>query len=329
MPPNQETHDRRPAMPLLGVFGDEPMAHRLDRWSCISAWIRVEEALVLAQADVGLVSRTDAEIVAHDIHVASVDLDELDAATHVVGYPILPLLTQLVAVSSPTTARYLHWGATTQDIMDTGLVLVLRDAVDRMYELLAELGNALADLARAHRMTAMVARTHAMPAVPTTFGSKVGVWLTEFTRHFLRLESVERRLSFVSMHGAGGTAASFGQDASAIRAGVARRLGLQASDVPWHTTRDVIAEFGFVLAAIAATAGRVAREITDLSRPEIGEVAETAGYLRGASSTMPHKANPISCETTIGMSHVATAQLDAILAAMRVEHERSTGEWQI
>ncbi|MBI2755441.1 MAG: dihydrodipicolinate synthase family protein [Chloroflexi bacterium] len=321
--------NRAPALPLIGVFGDPMMATILGRQAHVEAWIEVEAALVLAAAEVGLIPLDEAQGVADDIRRAPIDLVTLDEATLQVGYPILPLLTQLIDASGPSTGRYLHWGATTQDIMDTGLVLVLRRAIDRLRHLLIRVGDHLAVLARAHRVTPMTARTHAQPAVPTTFGAKVSVWLTEVARHVARLESVEQRLMFVSLHGAGGTAAALGPHAPQIRAHVATRLGLQSIEIPWHSSRDGLAELAFVLAASAATAGRIAREVIDLSRPEIGEVAERAGHLRGASSTMPQKANPISSEVVVGMSHIATAQLDAMLSAMRVEHERSAGEWQV
>jgi 3-carboxy-cis,cis-muconate cycloisomerase len=151
----------------------------------------------------------------------------------------------------------------------------------------------------------------------------------EFARHLDRLDAVEQRLYQASLHGAGGTAAALGPHAVEIRVGVAARLGLRASEIPWHAARDVVAEVGFVLAAMAATSGRIAREIVDLSRPEIGELSEAEGHHRGASSTMPQKANPIASENTVGFSVLAMSGVGALLAATQVEHERSAGEWQV
>jgi 3-carboxy-cis,cis-muconate cycloisomerase len=320
--------DRRPALPLVGVFGDDRLAGVLSRETAVRAWIRVEAALVGAQADAGLLSAEDAARVVAALEASTIDLDALDAATLVVGFPILPLLEQL-AGGSEIAGRYVHWGATTQDIMDTGLVLVLRDALARIRELVTAAGDVICSLAVEHRATMMAARTHARAAVPTTLGAKLAVWLGEFGRHLDRLDALESRLYTISLHGAGGTGAAFGPDAAEIRASVAARLGLAAHDVPWHASRDVIAEAGFVVAAMAATSGRIAREIVDLSRPEIGELSEAGGHHRGASSTMPQKANPISSETTIGFSVLATSGVAALLAALNVEHERSAGEWQI
>jgi 3-carboxy-cis,cis-muconate cycloisomerase len=320
--------DLRPAMPLLEVFGDKELARCLSRGAYVHAWIRVEQALIEAQSDAGVIPPDRAREVVLALEKAQIDISVLDQRTRTVGYPILPLIEQLSA-SSDVVAQYVHWGATTQDIMDTGLVLVLRACLRRIRQLVVSTGNTLAELAEAHRGSLMSARTHARPAVPTTFGAKLAVWLDEFGRHLDRLDALEARLYVVSLHGAGGTSAALGPAASAIRAGVASRLGLSSSEVPWHSSRDVIAEAGFVLAAMATTSGRIAREIVDLSRPEIGEVSEEYSDHRGASSTMPNKANPISSETAVGFSHLASSTLPALLEAMRVEHERSAGEWQI
>jgi 3-carboxy-cis,cis-muconate cycloisomerase len=320
--------DRRPSLPLVEVFGDAELASLLDRDAYVRSWIRVERALAEAQSDAGILSPAQAALVVGALENVSIDLEALDTMTRVVGYPILPFLEQLAATSEDA-ARYVHWGATTQDIMDTGLVLILRGCLGRIRELVTTAGNTIDRLAVEHRLTPMAARTHARPAVPTTFGAKLAVWLEEFRRHLDRLDALETRVYVVSLHGAGGTGAAFGERASEIRAGVAARLGLVSTEVPWHASRDVMAETGFVLAAMSATAGRIAREIVDLSRPEIGELSEAGGHHRGASSTMPQKANPISCETAFGFSSVATSGLAGLLDAMRVEHERSAGEWQI
>lgn len=320
--------DLRPGLPLVGVFGDERLAILLHRESYVHAWVRVEQALVEAEADVGLIGVDEAGLVVRELSAATIDLDALDAETLVVGYPILPLLEQLGAASE-IVGRYVHWGATTQDIMDTGLVLVVRDAMARIRELVLDAGDGIQRLMLDQRTTLIAARTHARPAVPTTVGAKLAVWLGEFTRHLDRCDEVEARLYNVSLHGAGGTAAAFGPHSVAIREAVAARLGLAVTDVPWHASRDVIAELGFVLAAMAATAGRIGREIVDLSRPEIGELSEADGHRRGASSTMPQKANPIASETAVGFSVLAMSGAAALLTATQVEHERSAGEWQI
>jgi 3-carboxy-cis,cis-muconate cycloisomerase len=257
-----------------------------------------------------------------------VDLPALREHTLVVGYPILPLLDQIVQ-RSPAAGRYLHRGATTQDIMDTGLALVGGRALDRIESVARILGDRLATLAHEHRLTVMPGRTHAQPAVPIAFGGKVAVWLSELADHVERLRSARARLAVVQLFGAAGTAAALGPRSRDVRHAVADTLGLCAVDVPWHTKRDGVAEAGFALAALAGLCGRLAREVVELSRPEIGELREEGGHYRGASSTMPQKANPIGSEAVIGMSLLAAQHAGALLVALQGTHERSAGEWQV
>ena len=179
-----------------------------------------------------------------------------------------------------------------------------------------------------HRATVMPGRTHAQPAVPVTFGGKLAVWLAELTRHRQRLRAARERAVVVQLFGAAGTAAALGPQSRAVRHALAERLGLGTVDVPWHTARDGVAETGFVLAAAAGTCGKLAREVVELSRPEIGEVREEGGHLRGASSTMPQKANPIGSEAVVGLSILAAHHAGALLTAMQGTHERAAGEWQ-
>ena len=256
-----------------------------------------------------------------------IDLASLRERTLVVGYPILPLLEQIVH-TSPEVGRFLHWGTTTQDVMDTGLALVLGRALDRIDTLIGELGGEVAAKADEHRATVMPGRTHAQPAVPVTFGGKLAVWLAELTRHRQRLRAARERAVVVQLFGAAGTAAALGPQSRAVRHALAERLGLGTVDVPWHTARDGVAETGFVLAAAAGTCGKLAREVVELSRPEIGEVREEGGHLRGASSTMPQKANPVGSEAVVGLSILAAHHAGALLTTMQGTHERAAGEWQ-
>jgi 3-carboxy-cis,cis-muconate cycloisomerase len=322
------TDGRGPFLPLVSVFGDAETGELLSERAAIRAWLDVESALVAAQASLGIVSPEAARRVETRTKSVRIDGAALHEGMRLVGYPILPLLSEL-GFDAPEVAAAIHWGATTQDIMDSGLALVLRRALARIETLMIEMGDAAAILADRHRGTVMVGRTHGQPAVPTTFGAKVAVWIAELARHCDRLRSARERAAVLSLFGAAGTSAAYGPQSPEIRRLVAERLGLGAVDVPWHTARDNLAEVGFVLAAISATCGKVAGEVIDLSRPEIGELRERDGDHRGASSTMPQKANPIACETVVGMSSLAAQQVPALVAAMRAGHERGAGEWQI
>lgn len=323
------TGSRAPYLPLVGTFGDPTTSELLSERATVASWLEVERALAAAQADLGLVSPEAAGAVQAYARPERVDGEAIRERTRWIGYPILPLLEQLRSGSPPDVASTIHWGATTQDVMDSGLVLVLRGAIARVDELLVEVGDLAAGHADRHRSTVMVGRTHAQPAVPTTFGAKVAVWLSELARHRDRLHAARDRALVLSLFGAGGTSAALGPRSRDIRRLVGARLGLATVDVPWHTARDNLAEVGFVLAGISATCGKIGREVIDLSRPEIGELREAGRDRRGASSTMPQKANPISSEVVVGMSSLAAQQVPALLAAMRSGHERAAGEWQI
>ncbi len=314
-------------LPLVDVFADDEVTDLFSEASLVRAWLEVERSLAETQAALGIIPAEAAAAVSAGATPDRVDLALLRERTVVVGYPILPLLEQ-VARASPEAAGYIHWGATTQDIMDTGLALVLHRVLARVENLAGVLGDELARKADEHRATVMPGRTHAQPAVPITFGGKLAVWLDELTRHLERLRDVRARVAVVQLFGAAGTAAALGPQSRAVRHGVAERLGLGVVDVPWHTARDAVAEMGFVLAVTASLCGKIAREVVELSRPEIGEVREEWSHLRGASSTMPQKANPIGSEAIVGLSILAAGHAGVLLSATQGTHERAAGEWQ-
>lgn len=319
-----------PPFSLLGaLFGDPEMARIFSEERTIEGWLEAEVALARAQASVGVLTHDEAEAIAHAATLEHVDRPQLWAHARNVGYPILPLIRQIGQHLLEGPRLRLHYGATTQDIMDTGLCLQLRDACERFETLLIQCGVALERLIVRHATTVIAARTHAQQAVPTTFGAKLAVTLSEITRQLERVRRTRFAIAQVSLHGAGGTSAALGIHARAIRLEMARRLDLTASDVPWHVSRDAIAEFGLLAASLASSMARFAREVVDLSRTEIGELREPDGHHRGASSTMPQKANPINSEAVIGMAASAAALSSAMYRAMEAGHERSAGEWQV
>ena len=320
------------AAPLLlptTLFGDPVVAEVFSAERTVRGWLEVEGALAKAQATAGILTRDAADAIAGAATLESVDLPVLWREARNVGYPILPLIRMVAAGLSEEHAGRVHYGATTQDIMDTGLALQLREALDRLEELLGRFGDAVARLVGEHRYTVLAARTHAQQAVPTTLGTKLAVLLAELARQRDRVARVRPKVGVVSLFGAGGTSAALGESASEVRAGMAELLGLRTSDVPWHVARDSVAEFGHVCASLGATCARFAREVVDLSRTEIAELSEEAGYHRGASSTMPQKANPIGSEAIIGMSTVAGTLSSTLYRAMEAGHERAAGEWQV
>ena len=295
----------------------------------VESWLEVERELAAVQAHLGLIPAAAATAIADALISERIDPVRLCQETRTVGYPILPLIRMVSESTSADVGAYVHLGATTQDIMDSALILVVAEALDRIDALTCRLGDTIAGLAREHRSTLMAARTHAQQAVPTTFGAKLAVWLAEIRRHRERLASLRPRLLVIELFGAGGTAAALGHHSRAVRHELANRLGLGWSDVPWHTSRDNIAELGFVVGAISSTCTKMAREVIELSRSEIAEVREAAGRHRGASSTMPQKANPIVSEAVVAMGTLAIQQVPLLMTAMQAGHERGAGEWQV
>lgn len=305
---------------MTAVFAEERI---------IDGWLEVEAEFAWALHEGGVIEEGTAERIAGACASANIDRQKLWDETALVGYPILPLVRMICAALDESDAGWVHFGATTQDIMDTALALQLRDAADRLLEMLGRLGDALAACSVDYRDVVMPGRTHAQQAVPTTFGAKCAILLGEVTRHVPHLQAARAHVATVSLFGAGGTSAALGKQAAAVRAALATRLGLTDTAVPWHVARDRIAEFAGIAARVSGTCVRLARETIDLARTEVGEVAEADGLYRGASSTMPQKANPISAEVAVGFGVMAQAAAHSLLRAMEAGHERSAGEWQI
>lgn len=321
---------QRPPFDLLtGLFQDSIAAEIWSERSTVRQWLRVEAELALAQADVGLVDPDQAAQIAAACDLERIDCDALWQEARNVGYPILPLVRQIAQLLPDGPNGRVHFGATTQDIMDTALVLQLQQCCRRLDDLIVRLGDAVHQLVVDHAGTVMAGRTHAQQAVPTTFGAKLAVFLEELRQELDGIRSAGRQVAVVSLFGAGGTNAAMGARSARVRMVLASRLGLADTAVPWHVARGRIAVVGFRVASLGAVCTRLAREIIDLSRTEIAEVREQGGHLRGASSTMPQKANPISSEAVIGLSVVAGAGAGALLRAMEAGHERSAGEWQV
>jgi len=314
---------------LHRAFGDAEMEAVFSEQASVESWLRTEAALARAQASVGEITADRADAIATACTLDNIDLGSLWTETANVGYPILPLVRQITERLPEAERGSLHYGATTQDIMDTGLSLQLAAAIDRLETLAVAFGDALAGQVEAHADTVMAGRTHGQQAVPTTFGAKLATFLRQCIRLRADLSALRDTCCQVSLHGAAGTSAGLGPRADEVRAEMARELRLKTPEGPWHVTRDGVATFAAVCARAAAVSTRLAREVIDLSRTEIGEVSESAGHHRGASSTMPQKANPIDSESIVGMAGSVTASSTSLYRAMEAGHERSAGEWQV
>ena len=241
--------------------------------------------------------------------------------------PLIKELTNLVARSDQEAARYVHWGATSQDAIDTGLVLQLRDAFDAIESDLQHLCETLAQMALDHRTTSLPARTWMQQAVPTVFGLKVAGWLDALTRHRARLQETRQRVLVLQFGGAAGTLASLGADGMKVAQELAKELKLGLPELPWHSHRDRIVEVGTTLALLVGTLGKIARDISLQTQTEIAEVFEPSGDGRGGSSTMPHKRNPVTCAVILSAAQQVPALASSLLSAMPQEHERGLGGW--
>ncbi len=308
-------------------FGSAEMRAIFSDQATLGGWLQAEGALAKAQADQGLVPDGAAQAIEHAADVGNFDLAELGAEIAQSKHPLVPAIRALAAKSGKA-GQYVHFGATTQDIIDTGMVLQIRDGLNIIDRQLADLIAAIEKLARRHKATPMAARTHGQHAVPTTFGFKLAVIVAELHRHAVRMSETKPRVLVGQLAGAAGTLATLGDQASAVRQGMMRHLGLEAPEICWHSARDGIAECIFVLVLIAATAGKTANEIVNLQRTEIAEVAEPAGAGAAGSSTMPQKRNPMTAQTITALARLVRHNPAKALEAMMHEHERDLSCWQ-
>jgi len=294
--------------------------------SLVARYVEVEVALATAEARVGVIPADAAIEIAKRADAAALDVELLRQETDLVGYPILPIVHQLVK-QCDEAGRYVHWGATTQDIMDTAVVLQMRDALTIVGDDIATLRTILADLARMHRDTAMAGRTHLQQALPVTFGYKAAIWLAMFDRHAARLEELKPRVLVGQFAGAAGTLASLGDKGFAVQEALCDELKLGVPVSTWHVARDGFAEAINFLALVTGTLGKIALDVMIMASTEFAEVYEPFVKGRGASSTMPQKRNPISSELMLAASKAVRQHAGLMLDAMVQDFERATGPW--
>jgi 3-carboxy-cis,cis-muconate cycloisomerase len=313
---------------LLGqLFADAKMHEVFADPQRLQSMLDVEAALAKVQARAGLIPQAAAKEIAANCRAEAFDLEALGAATARAGNPVIPMVKALTALSGEDAGRYVHWGATSQDIADTGLVLQLRAAWTRIDTLTDALTSDLAKLARSHRDTPMAGRTFMQHAAPITFGFKAASWLSPMLRHRQRIAELRPRMLILQFGGAVGTLASLGGDGLKLARALAQELDLRLPDMPWHTGRDGLLEAAQVMANIAATAAKIAGDVALLMQTEIGEAFEPAGEGRGGSSTMPQKRNPATSAAILGANTKLQALIPAMAAGASPDHERGTGAW--
>src|SRR3569833_1548154 len=314
------------SMLFRDAFGTPEMREVFSDVALLARYAEVEVALARAEAKCGVIPQEAADQIAARTDVAALDFDLLRQETDIVGYPILPLVHQM-AKQCGEAGRYVHWGATTQDIMATAVVLQLRAALEIVARDIAELRKILADLSRRHRDTPMAGRTHLQQALPVTFGYKTASWLAMFVRHAERLAQLKPRVLVGQFAGAAGTLASLGDKGFEVQEALCAELKLGVPASTWHVARDGFAEAINFLALVTGTLGKIALDIMIMASTEFAEVYEPFVKGRGASSTMPQKRNPISSELMLAASKAVRQHAGLMLDAMVQDFERATGPW--
>lgn len=291
---------------------------RSARWQ---SWLDVEAALAAAEADLGMIPRPAAEEIARKCDLRLFDIARVDDGLRVTGHPLVPLIWELDRLCEGDAGGYAHWGATTQNITQTGQILLLRRTHAIILGQMARLLEGLAALAERTRDFVMAGRTHGQHAVPATFGYKVAAWIDELARHVERLRACEPRLFVAMLGGGAGTLASFGTYGRTVQDRLAERLNLRSMPVPSRVVLDHEAEYVLVLAMLAATGGRIAREVYTLMKEEFAEVEEPVSPGTVGSSTMPQKRNPKLSQDVLTLAAQIRAQAPLALESMQAEHE--------
>ena len=318
-------------MSLQHAFWDEACAETLSDEQLLAAMARFEGALAKASVASGLVPAAAAEVISKVAAQAKFDAAAIGRASRrsaTLAIPFVKSLTEQVDAVSPDAARYVHLGATSQDLIDTAIVLCLAPASARILSLARRAGDAAAALARRHATTPMAARTLLQPAVPVTFGWKAAVWLSALSRSHTRFRAAAQEARTLQFGGAGGTLSSYGAQGDAIASALAAELELGCAAITWHSVRDRFARLGAEAAILAGATGKIARDVSLLMQPEVAEAAEPAGAGRGGSSAMPHKRNPVGCVAALEAAQRAPHLAAVLLGQLAPEHERGLGQWQ-
>lgn len=307
-------------------FGTPAMRAIFEDAALLARYTEVEVALARAQARLGVIPAQAAKDIAAQCDASKLDIDRLKKETETVGYPILPLVRQLAAQCG-AAGRYLHWGATTQDIMDSAVVLQVRDALALIEKEVDELRAILARQAKRYRDTPMAGRTHLQQALPITFGYKLAIWLAMLDRHAERLQQLKPRVLVGQFAGAAGTLASLGERGMEVQKAVMEELGLAQPVATWHAARDGLAEAVSFLGLVTGSLGKIAFDVMLMASTEVAEVSEPFVQGRGASSTMPQKRNPISSELILAAAKAVRQHAGLMLDALVQDFERATGPW--
>ena len=312
-----------------GIFTTDAMRHVWSDENRTTKYVEIERALAIVQGRLGIIPQEAAEEIASHCRIEEIDMARLRQQTERIGYPILGVVTQINQRCRDKLGEFVHWGATTQDITDTATVLQIREALALVDGELAAIAEAMAKLAKEHRLTPVIGRSNLQQAIPVTFGYKMAGLLSAILRHRERLAQLKERVLVGEFAGAAGTLASLETGAMETQAALCAELGLKQPAIAWHTIRDNIAETGALLGLIGGTLGKLSMDVKLMMQTEVGEVYEPFAHGRGSSSTMPQKRNPISSCYIHAAISVVRQHAAALMDAMVADHERSTGPWEI
>lgn len=311
------------------LFADEELAAIFSEQRYVAEMLAVEAALATAEARLGVIPAESGKAVVERAASFRPDLGLIRSRLADDGVPVIELVRQLREHVGGAAADDVHFGATTQDIMDTALILQMRAALGAVEKTLDRVIDNLAALARRYRESVMPGRTHSQQAVPIPFGLKAAGWLAPLLRHRVRLAEIRPRALTVQLGGAAGTLEPLGERGVDVAEALAAELSLSTPPLPWHTQRDTLAEVAGWLSLVSGSLAKMAQDVILLAQTEIGEVRETAEEGRGGSSTMPQKGNPVVSEQIIAAARINAALLGAMHQALIQEHERATSGWQM
>jgi 3-carboxy-cis,cis-muconate cycloisomerase len=311
---------------FAALFSDPDMAALFSDEAAIAAMLKVEVALAKVQAHSGVIPQTAYRQIADGLEDFAPDPAGLSQETAHFGVPVPALLKAARAVIGNEGRHYLHWGPTSQDIVDTALVLRLKEVIGRLEERILKLLDTMEALASAHAATLMVARSRWQQAVPTTLGYKINLWAEPIRRHLARLAQTKPRLLVLSLGGAAGTLAAMGAEGPQVAGQLAAELKLELPATPWHSQRDGVAEFAGWLSMLTGSLGKIGQDLLLMAQSEVAEVRFSSG---GGSSTMPQKSNPVGAEVVVALARMNAGLLGIIHQAQVQEHERGGSGWML
>lgn len=311
------------------LYGNERIREIFSDKSLLEKWIEIELALAKAQAELGVIPKKAFEEIEKKADPDLFNMEEIRKGITETSHPLITFIRQYSEICENGAGEYVHFGATTQDIMDTGLILQLKDGYQYIRKQLDHLIDLLIELTEENRTVPMAGRTHGQHALPITLGFKMAQWLSELERNRIRMDEIYDRVFVGQLGGAVGTLASIHEDGLKVQKRMMEILNLKVADVPWHTSRDNLVELASVYALISGTIGKIANEIINLQRTEIAELEEGFEFGKVGSSTMPHKRNPMICEYIVGLSRLVRLQMSSVYDVLVQEHERDMGLWLV